>query len=117
MPDLIDRKALLKELRADYKDAIKGPGEAQLIAIGLESAIDIVKGAPTASLIVHGSWIVWKPPEDMKHMIPSYYCSVCKKNAAFVTGDMEPIPPQLFNRLIYHYCPHCGAKMGKLGES
>jgi len=64
-----------------------------------------------AAPLVHGYWITWVPPEELKHMVPSYVCSVCNKNAAFVVDGIEPVPPQLFNRLIYRYCPHCGAKM------
>lgn len=65
-----------------------------------------------AAIVRHGRWIVWEPPEELKYrMTPSYVCSVCERNSAFLLDGLEPIPPQLFNRLIYHYCPHCGAKM------
>jgi len=96
MPDLIDRKALLKELRADYKDAIKDPGEGQLIAIGLESAIGIVKDAPAvASPVVHGRWKYYK-----------------KKGIAVCTEcSFERKLDDDFGRAVS--CPNCGARMDK----
>lgn len=74
---------------------------------------ELISSIPAADVapVKHGHWIVWEPPEELKHMIPSYFCSVCNKNSAFVVDGLEPIPPTLFNRLIYSFCPHCGAKM------
>lgn len=61
--------------------------------------------------VLHGYLIVWEPQEGQKYIVPSYICPVCNQNAAFDFGGLEPIPPKLLNRLIYHYCPHCGTKI------
>lgn len=61
--------------------------------------------------VLHGYLIVWEPQEGQKYIVPSYVCPICNKNAAFAFGGLEPIPPKLLNRLIYHYCPHCGTKI------
>lgn len=52
--DLISRKALLKELRKEFReceqDGEENGGEAVLIAIGLESAIDTIRDFPAAEI-------------------------------------------------------------------
>lgn len=107
MGDLISRKAVIKALRADYKDCISDPGEGQLIAIGLESAVDIVRDiqAEDVTPVVHGRW------ELVRKMAASaeFQCSCCKKKKTFhimVLGGWSGYNATPF-------CCNCGAKMDK----
>lgn len=62
--------------------------------------------------VKHAHWIIWEPPEELKdRMQRGYVCSECERTVAFILHGIEPLPPVLFGRLIYQYCPHCGAKM------
>jgi hypothetical protein len=74
-----------------------------------------IQGQPTvdAAPVVHGEWVEYKPKKDGCVVFPtrSYYCSECGKNSAFIVNGMESMPTKAFGRLIYNYCPHCGAKM------
>jgi hypothetical protein len=58
--DLISKKALLKELRKEYreceKDGEENGGEAVLLAEGLGSAIATIKDFPAASVEVLAPW-------------------------------------------------------------
>lgn len=58
--DLIGRKALLKELRKEFreceKDGEENGGEAVLIAMGLESAIDTIRDFPAAKVETPHPW-------------------------------------------------------------
>jgi hypothetical protein len=71
----------------------------------------ILSKAPTvdAEPVKHGRCLIHATGKSNDPA--SYYCSVCHTISAFAADGLQPIPPKLFNRLIYHYCPHCGAKM------
>lgn len=105
--DLISRKAVIKALRAEYKDCIADPGEGQLIAIGLESAVDIVRDiqAEDAAPVVHERW------ELVRKMAASaeFQCSCCKKKQTF--HIMVPGGWSGYNATLF--CCNCGAKMDK----
>ncbi len=104
MADLIDRKALLeellKELRADHKVVTKEPRDGTLIAIGLESAIDIVKGAPTmpalkAAPVRYARWV-------HRSSMCDPFCEVWACSSCGAEDE---------NGACYNFCPNCGAKM------
>lgn len=96
MPEYIERKLLLKELRKEHRECEKNwekmGGESILLAEGVESAIDIVKGFPAADVapVVHGRWT------NKEYGFAK--CSLC--------GDSLEVDFTSSN-----YCPHCGAKM------
>lgn len=101
--DLISRKAVIKALRAEHKDCIADLGEGQLIAIGLESAIDIVRDiqAEDAALVVHGQWILDSSDEYADH----WHCSKC--------GAEIDLCNEIYTEQPTNYCHNCGAKMDK----
>lgn len=104
--DLISRKAVIKALKVDYKDCIADPGEGQLLAIGLEGAIDIVRDiqAEDAALVVHGQWIFDGGDECADH----YHCSKC--------GTEIDLCNEIYTEKTPNYCQNCGAKMDKDGH-
>lgn len=101
--DLISRKAAIRALKADYKDCIDDPGEGQLIAIGIECAIDIVRDiqAEDAEQVVHGGWILDSSDEYADH----WHCNKCGAEIDLCNEIYTEQPP--------NYCHNCGAKMGK----
>lgn len=101
--DLISRKAVIKALKSDYKDCIADLGEGQLIAIGLEGAIDIVRDiqAEDAAPVVHGQWIFDGGNEYADH----YHCSKC--------GAEIDLCNEIYTEQTPNYCQNCGAKMSK----
>lgn len=95
--DLISRKAVIKALKADYKDCIADPGEGRLIAIGLEGAIDIVRDiqGEDATPVIHGRWIGEEVGVETDNIsVTLKECSVCHRI-----------------RHVDAYCSHCGTKM------
>lgn len=95
--DLISRKAVIKVLMAEHKGCIADLGESQLIAIGLESAIDIVRDiqGEDAAPVIHGQWIgeeVCVETDNISATLKE--CSVCHR--------IRPVDA---------YCSHCAAKM------
>jgi hypothetical protein len=113
MAKIIDADVLLKKL----DEPIAITSQPQLDRVHrlandlMRSMVERCESIDTAPT-VHGHWNVFVPEKDVvPTLTPSYYCSVCGNNAAFVVDGLEPIPPVLFKRLIYKYCPHCGAMM------
>lgn len=106
MADYIEREALIEaakhnspicQCRGDFLDVKR-----------------LIEDAPTEDVVhtVHGHWVIWEPPDELLfNMKRCYVCSECKLNVAFILDGVEPIPPYMFGRKVYHYCPHCGAKM------
>ncbi len=101
MTDLIDRNAILEELRESYKAALRKAVGGYRIAIGLESAIDIVKGASAvdAEPVKHGKW---EPVSTVCNHTHEFRCSACKVSVFYVN---------YIRFCDYNYCPNCGVKM------
>lgn len=94
---LIDKKKVIDALMAEYrecsKDADEMGGEAVLLADGIDSAIDIVRRMPTIDPVKHEHW---EPCAD-----GLYQCS----------GEGCTQKANKYQRLLWDYCPKCGAKM------
>ncbi len=97
---LIDADELKKLLRKEYKDCIKDDGEGQLIAMGIDTALDFVKNSPTidAKPVVHAKCETSEDPD-----CEFYICSNCNYDFFFVEGTPKD------NEV--NFCPRCGAKM------
>jgi hypothetical protein len=107
MARLIDADKLLQLLPDGFS---RGPYYLSATSVRRQ-----IQQQPTvdAAPVVHGKWVEYKPENNDYGMLPaaSYYCSECRNNSAFTVDGMEPMPTKAFGRLIYKYCPHCGAKM------
>lgn len=133
MGDLISRKATIKALKADYKDCIADPGEGHLIAVGLESAIDILRDiqGEDATPVVHGRWVLTVEKGHCMDFHVKAHCSECGHEwfskdgvgnyssvfSAFVRGTDEDatefVLQEASKRKLFRFCPNCGAKMDK----
>jgi len=142
MPEYIERKLLLKGLRKEHreceKDWEKMGGESILLAEGVESAIDIVKGFPAADVapVAHGRWIhtdshLWYKTDDGRidewRLDVDYHngpeCQVCGYTPCMhchpdYMEDKCPkghyICSECANESVdghEKFCPNCGAKM------
>lgn len=97
MAEYIERDAVIALF-----DSTKWQGTFAIMAVEDLPAADV---AP----VVHGRWVLHDGP-----LYKFYVCSECGKIAAYATDNrLEMMPPEMFGREIYQYCPYCGAKMDK----
>ena len=77
---------------------------------GIQSAVEIIESAPAVDAVevVHGEWI--REDETQALLSVMWHCSECK-----VTLEMNGIYTPI--GVGYKFCPNCGAKMDKRGES
>ena len=78
---------------------------AEKHGIRIADLCDTFGDIPAADVapVVHGRWTI---AEDDYYGLNIVKCSVCHEEWCFEEGD------DVFD-LNYHYCPNCGAKMGK----
>lgn len=97
MAEYIERDAVIALF-----DSTKWQGTFAIMAVEDLPAADV---AP----VVHGHWKL----SELPYTQGAYVCSECNKIAADSVAGVKPLPPELFGRQIYSYCPYCGAKMDK----
>ena len=78
---------------------------AEKHGIPIADLVDTFAEIPAADVaeVRHGRWTI---AEDDYYGLNIVKCSVCHEEWCFEEGD------DVFD-LNYHYCPNCGAKMGK----
>ena len=94
MDEYIKREAVIEAIMSEPSDAHYP-----------QWYVDKIKSIPAADVapVVHGRWTI---AEDDYYGLNIVKCSVCHEEWCFEEGD------DVFD-LNYHYCPNCGAKMGK----
>ena len=94
-------------IRRDHYD--KEHGNEHFI-FGVETVIEYAEYLPPADVVEvrHGEWIY--DPNGMDWNLGAWLCSECRVKNDNLGGDKD-INPYLFSGS--HWCPHCGAKMGK----
>lgn len=106
---LIDADALMKVIREhDYPlRSHLNSTDNGMFTIGVQQAVDDAP-AIDAVEVVHGEWI--REDETQALLSVMWHCSECK-----VTLEMNGIYTPI--GVGYKFCPNCGAKMDKRGES
>ena len=103
--EYIEREALEVALNHRLNFLMAENGEYDHYTSGFDEAVTRVENVPAADVapVVHGRWTI---AEDDYYGLNIVKCSVCHEEWCFEEGD------DVFD-LNYHYCPNCGAKMGK----
>ncbi len=98
MADYIERDALIKRLEVT---PLLKYGIPDYVRSGI---IDLAGKQPAADVapVGHGRWE--KTEDDFYMGLTIFKCSVCREEWVF--EDMSDV-----DRLNYHYCPNCGARM------
>ena len=93
MSDLISRQSAIEAVHQEFDECLVWDESGQTTADEVERILDYL---PTidAVPVKHGKWI---DPTTGEYC---YRCSVCEE---YTTMELP--------RLLYHYCPNCGAKM------
>ena len=101
MSDYIDRAAL--GIGLCNRDVFENKGYAD----GWNAAVKILKEAPTADVVEvwHGKWIETQEPLGWCD-VDCIECSVCHES--WIIDEDSSIDDY---ECMWHYCPHCGAKM------
>ena len=101
MSDYIDRAAL--GIGLCNRDVFENKGYAD----GWNAAVKILKEAPTADVVEvwHGKWIETQEPSGWCD-VDCIECSVCHES--WIIDEVSSIDDY---ECMWHYCPHCGAKM------
>lgn len=114
MNDAISRSAVLDQLQ-DYllQETCGINRDVSDVGVGLEIALNTVKGAPAidAAPVVHARWL-YDDEDDRKNV----ECSHCHMRWAVVSDDPNSdylVLHMTVNELLF--CPSCGARMD--GES
>ena len=114
MAEYIEREAVIDEIEGTtwyhiscQKNLVEG---ATCEADALYKATDIynvIKSAPTADVVEvrHGKWIETKEPLGWCD-VDCVECSVCHES--WIIDEDSSIDDY---ECMWHYCPHCGAKM------
>ena len=114
MAEYIEREAVIDEIEGTtwyhiscQKNLVEG---AACEADALYKATDIynvIKSAPTADVVEvrHGKWVETQEPLGWRD-VDCAECSVCHEN--WIIDEDSSIDDY---ECMWHYCPHCGAKM------
>lgn len=100
MNDLISRQAVLDALAQTAREKFNLSDEFNHYLAGLMDGEMAIQKLPSAEVepVKHGRWI--DPAAEN-----CYRCSVCEE---YTTMEVP--------RLLYHYCPNCGARMSEGSE-
>lgn len=102
MNDYIKRDELLKDISESVVFTVRGGQKNSPEIRGANKVIDRIKAAPAADVaeVKHGEWGLRQ--DVIVNCEKPYMCSAC---------TLE-VWETKFGISQYHYCPHCGAKMG-----
>lgn len=109
MPEYIEREALLAELEdeIDFVSPFYNAEQNQYFTMGLRCAYRDAQRFPADDVVEvrHGKWIETQEPLGWRD-VDCAECSVCHES--WIIDEDSSIDDY---KCMWHYCPHCGAKM------